>query len=436
MQRIVWALSIAALAAIIGCGGGDEDNFPALTPFSPELSDRLHQIRDRVSQIRGLPPYQIAIEGTVTTEALQAYSKEQLEAASEEDKARLSAYDVVLKMLGLIGKDQSLAQLITEGETSLIAGIYFPKVDRLALVAGEHEIDVLHELTLAHEYTHSLQDGAYDIEKLRETWEESDLEKDGYTQYSETLDCLIEGDAELTERLYAEQVFGADWQQKVAEAFAARGPTDGAELPPFVRRAFSFNYGDCPLFVQQLYEEGGWQAVNDAYSNPPATTEQILHVDKYKARELANTTVPEDLTEQLKDWEMLDSSQFGEFDVYNYVLTLAGDPFTALVAAQGWGSGWSTVYRDKANPARAVVQLSFGWDRENDLTEFLVSYAAILGALKAQVEPVGDKGDARWTAEGQFGALSLDRVRSRVEIRIATDADALKMATTDLEGFD
>jgi hypothetical protein len=431
------ALSALLLVLLVACGGGEKEvPFPTLAPFPPELQQRIHEIRDRVSAIRGLPPYELVIEGIISPEALQQYSRDQLEATSEEDQADLEAYDAVLTILGLIGPEVDLKQLFADDFSGLIAGLYLIDEDRLVLVgSGDLALSIQDEITLAHEYVHSFQDGAYGIDKTREQWQEGDLEEDGYSQYSATIDCLIEGDASLADELYAEQVFGSDWRAKVDAESAASGASGPIDMPEFLLRDFVFNYRECPDFVRQLHAEGGWDAVNAAYQRPPSTTEQVLHLDKFKSRELASTLPPEDLTKQLDDWNLMDSSQFGEFDVYNYAVTLAKDNGAASAAAAGWGSGWSSVYRDKNDSGRVVVQLSFGWDTRDDLVEFLTVYEAILGGLAASIEIVDDKGNARWTAPGQFGVITIDLDLLRADIRIASHEDALKLATSDLTAF-
>ena len=250
-----------------------------------------------------------------------------------------------------------------------------------------------------------------------------------------TIDCLFEGDAELAQELYAVEVFGPDWDQKLSDQATEQAAEATRNLPEFLLRDALFNYSECPRFVRGLYDEGGWDAVNSAYDAPPATTEQVLHVDKYKGRQLANSGPPKDLTEQLEDWRQLDSAQFGQYDVYNYALTLMKDNLAASAASIGWGAGWVTLYRDSADPGRVIVQLSFGWDTREDLLEFLIVYEQILTGLGAAIEIVDDEGNARWTATGQFGVISVDVDLARADIRIASHEDALRLATSDLEAF-
>jgi hypothetical protein len=436
--RLVGGIGPLVALVLAACSGGDDDGgapFPSLTPFPSPLADQLHAIRDRAARLRGLAPFDGVVEGTITRETLAAYYDAAFEELDEEERADIDASEVVLRLLGLIDVDDDLRSIFTEEFSGVIAGQYVPEEDRLVLVtAADGEIGISDEITLAHEYVHSFQDGAYDLDAFRERWAKSDLERDGYTQYSETLNCLIEGDASLADELYAEEVFGPDWREQAA----AEAPPDDAaneiDIPPFLLRSFAFRYNECPAFVRSLYDEGGWAAVNAAFENPPDTTEQVLHPDKYRSRELANTGPPVDLTEDLDGWKQLDSAQFGEYDVFNYAVTLTGSPEAAVVAAAGWGSGWVRSYRDNDDSARAVVQLSLGWDTRQDLVEFVSVFDAILTARGAQVEVVSE-GNIRWTAEGQLGVAFLDLMLNRVEFRFATDADALELATVDLEAF-
>jgi hypothetical protein len=424
---------------IIGaaCSGGEDDDefpFPELTPFPDDLTAQVHGIRDGVSQLRGLAPYEEVDEGTITRETLAAYYDSAFEDLDEEEAADLEAASVVLKLLGVVEDDVDLRQIFSQEFTGVIAGLYIIEEDRLVLIsAADGDLGVQDQNTIAHEYVHSFQDGKWDIEEFGEEYGGSDLEEDGYTQYSATLSCLIEGDASLADETYAEQVFGPTWREQIA-AETPPEMFDDIDIPPFLGRSFSFNYNECPEFVRSLHAEGGWAAVDAAYEDPPDTTEQVMHPEKYHARELANTGPPVDLTEQLEDWRLLDSSQFGEFDVYNYAVTLTGDESAARTAAAGWGSGWARSYRNEADASRAVVQLSLGWDTRQDLIEFATVYDFMLGGLGAEAEVVSE-GNVRWTAPGQYGVLFLDDQLERIEIRVATDEEALKAATADLPQF-
>jgi len=433
-------LSIAATAALIAvfavaCGGSSsEDDFPELTPFPASMAERLHEIRDKVADIRGLPINEEAEEGLVTTEALQEYGRGQYAALEEEDEADVEAGEATLELLGLVPPGFSFEEDYSDQSTELIAGLYYFEEDRLVLVGeATDDLTVSEELTLAHEYTHSLQDAHYDLEEYFTMWTESQLEEDGYSSYSETLSCLIEGDAELTQRLYAEEEIGEDWREQAAADYADDPPS--FDLPDFLLRATYFNYTDCVAFVEQLYEDGGWDAVNAAYDDPPATTEQVLHPEKYHSGELARTPKPESLAQDVDGWTELSGGQFGEYDVYNYVLTLSDDIFAALTGAEGWGAGWVSVYRDEDDPSRVAVHISLDWDTPEDYGEFLLAFGGVLESYGVAPENVAVADVLRWTAEAdfdQFGAALLNEDLLRVEMIFSGDEDGRETFVAEL----
>ncbi len=419
------AALVAAFALLAACGGGGGLDLPDPSPFDADLEARLHEIRAGVSDVRGLPPFEKVKEGTISQEALLEYSRAQTQDLSEDDRQELESYQAALRLLRLIGAEDDLLEAITEDYVSGILGLYLPDAARLVMIGEGSEIGMSDELTLAHEYTHSLQDGAFGIQKVEARWQKSRTERDGHTQYAETIDCLIEGDAEVTSDLYAEEVFGADWEQRLqAEASGDEGDA-GDPLPEFLARAALFNYRECQDFVQALYDEGGWTAVDAAYENPPATTEQVLHPQKYREREVANGQQPVDLSEPLGEgWELMDVSQFGEFDVYNYVVTMTHEDALGRDAAAGWGGGWISVYRDSERTDEVLVQLSLTWDSNRDMEEFLLTFGAVLDTRGVQWEPPQAEPTVSWTADGEYGAISRDDTLARVDILITNDADA------------
>ncbi len=433
MRKSITTIGIAlGLMLFFACSGssGGEDDFPELTPFPPAMEERLHEIRDKVAEIRGLPIHEEVREGLVTTEALQEYGRDQFAALEDEDAEQLEASEAMLVLMGLAPPGFTFADDYASDQAELIAGLYYFEADRLVLV-GETtgELSIADELTLAHEYAHSLQDREFGLDEFGAEWIETELEEKGYSSYGETLRCLIEGDAELTQRLYAEDVLGDDWQEQLDAESVDDEPID-SDLPEFLLRSAAFNYGDCVSFVEALYEDGGWDAVNAAYDDPPATQEQILDVDKYKEREIASGPKPDSLEDDLNGWSALFGGQFGAFDVFNYVLTRTGDGTLAATGALGWGSGWIMTYRDDDDASRVAVDITFRWDTRVDYLEFLVAFIGVLESYGVDPEDIEGEGVFRWTAledYGQHGALILNEDSTRTQIIFATDEEALEM---------
>jgi len=427
------SLSSRATASPVQSATPDtEQPFPELTPFSAELEAELHEIRDRVSGIRGLPIHSAVEEGTLTTEALEAYGRGQFDLLTEQEASNVAVFEAILPLLGLAPPGFSFEDYVGE-ESNLIDGLFYPAEDRLVLV-GEPPVrlSISEELTIAHEYTHSLQDAAYDLETFFDQWVESDDEEDGYTTYRETLECLIEGDAELVRKLYAQSVYGPDWEDQLAAESANGAPAD-FDIPEFLLNALYFNYSDCAVFVEDLYNDGGWEAVNAAYENPPATTEQVILIDKYYEREPAGEPRPENIDAMVVGWHEDEelAGQWGMFDIYNYIVSRSANYFGAISAADGWNHGWGRVFlRDSREPG-VVFEMTLGWDTASDRDEFTEAFDGVLDSHG--VDPGDAYEDPRhglWQTQDEFaqhGAITLDDDGLRVRIIFAQD-----QATLDL----
>ena len=76
-----------------------------------------------------------------------------------------------------------------------------------------------------------------------------------------------------------------------------------------------FPYIEGLSFVKDLMSQGGWDAVNQAYTNVPESTEQIIHPEKYRIDRPTNVTVAD---RSLSEWTILVRDTIGDgviFDV-------------------------------------------------------------------------------------------------------------------------
>ncbi len=117
-----------------------------------------------------------------------------------------------------------------------------------------------------------------------------------------------------------------------------------------------------------LYNHDGWYAVNAAFAQPPTTTEQIMHPDKYIAGEGAQTVDLADQSATLgAGWQSIWDAPLGEFYLNEYLATeLTANQANA--AAAGWGGDHLRIYRDASGQLAYTLRLV--WDTPADQTEF------------------------------------------------------------------
>ncbi len=310
LRAVVLLIAAPLLLGAI-CAGGDDSNLPDLEPFTAEQEQLLHDIRDVAAAVRGLEVNDKTVEGTLSREIFRAYIDEEYANIDDDDIAEIEAFEAALRLFHLIGPDDDILELASKDEGTSILGMYLFKENRLVLIAdGGAEIAPFDEMILAHEYVHSFQDAAFNSEQLYALAENDD--GDSRTEYGTTVSCLKEGDASLTMVLYMEETYGDDWQDVAFTDDEEEDDEAEVTLPPALERYDRFNYIECTRFVTTLYHDGGWDAVDAAYRNPPSTTEQILHPDKFLRSEAPRSSAPASIENSIGEgWSLFDLSPFG-----------------------------------------------------------------------------------------------------------------------------
>jgi hypothetical protein len=123
-------------------------------------------------------------------------------------------------------------------------------------------------------------------------------------------------------------------------------------------------------FVASIIASGGYDAVNAAFSDPPASTEQVIHPDKYTAHELPLEVNPAaDLaTKPPSGWSEAARDTLGELTLRVWLNTGGVTAPDAATATAGWGGDRLVLF---AGPGGATaLALETIWDTAADATEF------------------------------------------------------------------
>jgi hypothetical protein len=421
-------VALLALAVALAACQSDSAPLPPLTPFDPALNERLHEIRDRAVEVRGLAAYEEIEEGWFNEETLQAYNEETVERFQEDVLTQIEATNITLRLLRLMEPDDDLLDIYAGGGAN-IAGLYYPYLDTLALIYGREELTPDNELTLAHEYVHSFQDVRWDIEEL-DRLIAKDNDRYSSSEFATTVRCLVEGDATFSMFAYAEDVYGADWITEVyGDVEEAPEPEPDEELPTALQLYFSLNYGACPIFVAAIYDWGGWEAVNDLYEDVPRSTEAILHPDRYLTDRDIGSLVPlPELHRKLDGWERLSLLPFGEFDVLVYFYTILDNESAAAAASTGWDGGRSAVYTKSEDDGeqQVLIHIGLAFDTEADLNEFLRAFEDVVALIAISQET--EETSLSWTEESAFGQAWWDNHFRRFDVLIGNDQESLEAA--------
>jgi len=162
-------------------------------------------------------------------------------------------------------------------------------------------------------------------------------------------------------------------------------------------------------FVLALYEQGGFEAIDQAYVTPPVSTEQILHPERYPDDKPVTVKLP-DLTDTLgRTIRELDRGVMGEW--YTYLILGFGVDADARLgfhvaseAANGWGGDAYAIYwDDQAN--KPIVVLYTNWDNSGEAGEFYNAFKNY-GTLRWGDPSIpSGKADLTWETDDQGAVL-------------------------------
>jgi len=374
----------------------------AATPAEPQVvADR---IASEIAQLRGLPfkrPVKVQMQ---STESFGEYVSRELDDAIPESSR--SHYGTIVRALGLYRgpRIEDFSGMMATVMSSQIGAYYDPeKQSFFVLMANLPE--VMQGVMYSHELYHALQDQYFDLAgylKTKSAHDAGSFNSDNRLARS----AVVEGEAtymmslwmmqkmagkpatrEMMSRVVAVQAdLSMDKlremlkQPQVAQVVGAEmseAMETSGNIPSFIMDSMMGVYLKGLSFVFAVHEQG-WAAVEKLYTEyPPQSTEQILHPEKWLAREAPTAFAwPKfDKIAALRDWELLEEDVLGEFQ-WRIIFKEQGFAPQAQSAAAGWAGDRYAVFKRK-NSESTLLLLRTSWDSEADAREFTEIYRAV-----------------------------------------------------------
>ena len=312
----------------------------------------LDGILQAVSRLRGLTILRPVAAQVLTDAELRA--RVIADFKRDDPRAAVERSGKVLTALGLLKPTDDLYTILLNVQAEQVAGFYDPAKKEMVVGGNAKDPSPLDRVLLAHEYTHALADEHFGIGRLDQ------LNMEGKDDAAEAYLSLLEGDATNLMDVYAREALTPQQQDQYnVETSSVKTPVFDA-APSVVRQTLTFPYDAGLKFVQALYERGGNAAIDRAYTDPPVSTEQILHPEKYmNQRDLPTAVGVPDIVAPLgSGWSALDDGGIGELDV-RVILDQYLSQNDAFDAASGWDGGH---YRAAEGPGGVVVAGLTAWD--------------------------------------------------------------------------
>jgi hypothetical protein len=356
---------------------------PSATPALTLTNDQIFSaIETKVQQLRELTKRSPVSRQILSPEQLTSVIQASFDKSNPP--ALVAANEQVEKALGLLPPDASLKDLDVQLLSSQVAGLYDPDTKTMDVVSKTGQLGPIEQITYAHEFDHALQDQNFGLKKLG-------LDDTSNSDRALARLSLPEGDATLLMSLWAETSLTPG--QLLLLAQEANDPSQTAILsamPDDLKETLLFPYEQGLTWVSDLYATGGWAAVDAAYADPPDSTEQILHPDKWASHEAPiAVTIPASLPSKLgAGWTMPLTDTLGELQ-FRIWLEQAGKLPTAQAesAAAGWGGDRIALVEKGGTFGIAIITK---WDTPADATEFAAAAGPTLKLLPsstAMIDP-------------------------------------------------
>jgi hypothetical protein len=369
----------ATFGAEATMGGDEEVGRPEMTAAIAE--SLAAAVGARVEEIRGrefLEPVPVRIVDDATA---RAYFISRIERFVEPE--RLRAQQIAYEQLGLLPAGYDLYDELLELLREQAGGYYDPGEGTMFLL--DDMPPAMSSVILAHELTHALDDQHFDLDRLLESVVDDD-------DRSNALGAVLEGSGTLIMAVFSMQEMmagrlGLEAMQSLQESEMGRAEVlesapavvQRSLLAPYVLGQRFLGRGDAMAMLQGANAED----IDRAFREPPASTEQVLHPEKYwdpDERDLPRDLEIPDLSAELGEgWSLVGTGRLGELDLGGLVgveLPDVSDPASMMgdgwanPAAAGWGADQWVVLRKGAQHLTVLATL---WDSESDAAEFVAA---------------------------------------------------------------
>ena len=374
-----------------------------------EILNNMKKYQEVVEKISGRK-FKTEVKGKIqSVEEFRDYVKKDIDNYfNEKGKWR----QVALSKLGLLPGDYNLRQGLENLVVSQ-AGAYYDPQSKCMYIVKINMPPMEIEIMLIHEMVHALQDQYYNLEKLIKQADNDDQEA--------AIKYLVEGEATYIMTIAQLEKMGITFapdspmldisfsryknmgrkellelSMAQAESYKKTAPDLYESLialkdtPDYLFWTLNAPYfrGACSIhsLVTIDAKERNWRTIEDAYRNPPVSTEQMIHPKKL--------TEPRDNPEPLSspnlgaDWTILSENTLGELGFW--ILFSNAAEGKADEASEGWdGDKYILMQHNKTKDI--VLYLSTVWDSDNDAYESFRAYHKVLTKLypSAKIEESG-----------------------------------------------
>ncbi len=372
-----------------------------LLPLAEQQDERLRNLRAitddiarQVERYRGLEFKRPFMRRLIHREDVVKFMRRDMERDMPREEARKLV--LVMSEFGLVAPDADFYAMFEGFMEAGAAAFYKPDTQTFYLIEGKN--DRGDRPIVFHELVHALEDQHFGLDGLMQR-------EDQDSDAGMAVKALVEGSAEHFTNAYSaanpddlKAMMAAQMTPDMVQRQAAMMQT----VPMFLIASMGlYPYKNGAAWLDAIGARDG-AAVDRIYADLPASSEQVLHPEKW-GKDFPRRVGAPDLAGALgSGWEILDDDTLGELFCGLVVATNRWNPtlrnnLQALLAVldmttqgvgfkppiagvvEGWdGDRYSAAV--SADSARVCVAWASVWDSAQDAQEFAAYYATLVGA--------------------------------------------------------
>lgn len=286
----------------------------------------------------------------------------------------------VLIKLGLLPSYVSYPEMLAQIFIN-VSGYYDPKEKVVFIAEGISKEQ--QEFVLAHEITHFFQDKVVDLNSFGKNKNNSD-EAIAYAS-------VIEGEAFALAIDYLLREKNIEFTA-LTDLFTSYLMYMGfsGDLNA-ISSLYIFPYIQGLSFLREIRLVYPWTYMKEVYKNPPSSSEQIIHPEKYiKEKDEPVSIKLSDVSALLgSSWKKIYENTLGEL-IYSLILQGSGDLVGSTLGSEGWDGDRILCYESVDSGNIILIQLST-WDSFQDAKEFLWAYNEVIKNKYLEEETVDAK---------------------------------------------
>ncbi len=387
--------------------GFGQDEAPKEGITQAELEEMTDGILKDIEVMRGKKFLRDVEVSIADKEGFFDYAMERVESMSTPE--RLHAEESVMKLLGLLDPKIDFLKTQLAMLEEQVGGFYDPASESFCLMDSFQ--GGLAQVILSHELTHALDDQLYDIDG---TLARLDGNGDAQLAYQ----AVVEGSGTTNMNQWLLKHLGSLSMEEITASgdmgmesmMAAPECMWKPTLMVYMRGAAFLVRSDNVMMGQAVAVKN--EDLHAAFTNPPRSSEQILHPEKYWDREKLDEPIRVDLDASgLEGWRVLYEDTLGEASLALVTTPPAGrgglDPTNPMALlgvkytneqAEGWGGDRYLLLEKEGVMA---LHLLVTWDTERDADEFLKCLDSQKAHLQTGLLGLSEEGKKTSTKLGQ-----------------------------------